>query len=125
MYEDQTYETILDRSLARVATDVDKREGSLVMNAIAPVSAEHANIYILLNGIIQNGYADTAIREYLVLRCKERGIIPYDATQAVLKGKFNMEVPIGSRFNLNELNYKAIAFIESVDGFFYYPFAWL
>lgn len=120
MYEDQTYETILDRSLARVATDVDKREGSLVMNAIAPVSAEHANIYILLDGIIQNGYADTAIREYLVLRCKERGIIPYDATKAVLKGKFNMEVPIGSRFNLNELNYAVIAAIgseeETVEG---------
>lgn len=120
MYEDQTYETILDRSLARVATDVDKREGSLVMNAIAPVSAEHANIYILLDGIIQNGYADTAIREYLVLRCKERGIIPYDATQAVLKGKFNMEVPIGSRFNLNELNYAVIAAIgteeEVIEG---------
>lgn len=27
MYEDQTYENILDRSLARVASDVDKREG--------------------------------------------------------------------------------------------------
>lgn len=115
MYEDQTYEKILDRSLARVATDVDKREGSLVMNAIAPVSAEHANIYILLDGIIQNGYADTAIREYLVLRCKERGIIPYDATQAVLKGKFNMEVPIGSRFNLNELNYVVIAAIGTEE----------
>lgn len=120
MYEDQTYEKILERSLERVATDVDKREGSLVMNAIAPVSAEHANIYILLDGIIQNGYADTAIREYLVLRCKERGIIPYGATQAVLKGKFNMEIPLGSRFNLNELNYKAVAFIENVDSFFYY-----
>lgn len=120
MYEDQTYEKILDRSLARVATDVDKREGSLIMNAIAPVSAEHANIYILLDGIIQNGYADTAIREYLVLRCKERGIIPHGATQAVLKGKFNMEIPLSSRFNLNELNYKAVAFIENVDGFFYY-----
>ena len=86
MYEDQTYEKILDRSLARVATDVDKREGSLVMNAIAPVSAEHANIYILLDGIIQNGYADTAIREYLVLRCKEHGIIPYGDTGGI-KGK--------------------------------------
>lgn len=120
MYEDQTYEKILDRSLARVTTDVDKGEGSLIMNAIAPVSAEHANIYILLEGIIQNGYADTAIREYLVLRCKERGIIPYEATQAILKGKFNMEIPLGSRFNLNELNYKAVAFIENVDSFFYY-----
>ena len=120
MYEDQTYENILDRTLARVATDVDKREGSLVMNAVAPVSAEHANIYILLDGIIRDGYADTAIREYLVMRCKERGIIPYEATQATLKGKFNMEIPIGSRFNLNELNYEAVAFIEELEGVYYY-----
>lgn len=122
MYEDQTYEIILDRSLARVATDVDKREGSLVMNAIAPVSAEHANIYILLDSIIRNGYADTAdVREYLVLRCRERGINPYEATQAVLKGKFNMEIPLGSRFSHDELNYEAVAFIEaSEDGFYYY-----
>ena len=40
MYDDQTYENILDRTLSRVASDVDKREGSLIMNAIAPVSAE-------------------------------------------------------------------------------------
>lgn len=120
MYEDQTYEKILERSLDRVATDVDKREGSVIMNAIAPVSAEHANIYILLDAIIQNGYADTAIRDYLILRCKERGIIPYGVTKAVLKGKFNMEIPIGARFNLDELNYVAIAFIESADGYHYY-----
>lgn len=122
MYEDQTYEIILDRSLARVATDVDKREGSLVMNSIAPVSAEHANIYILLDSIIRNGYADTAdVREYLVLRCRERGINPYEATQAVLKGKFNMEIPLGSRFSHDELNYEAVASIKaSDDGFYYY-----
>lgn len=120
MYEDQTYENILDRSLARVASDVDKREGSVIMNAIAPVSAEHADVYIQLGNIVNNGYADTAVREFLILRCKERGIIPYEATKATLKGKFNMEIPIGSRFNLNELNYVATAFIESADGYFYY-----
>lgn len=121
MYESQTYETILNRSIARVATDVDKREGSLVMNAIAPVSAEHANIYILLDSIIRNGYVDTAdIREYVVYRCKERGIYPYEATQATLKGKFNMEIPIGSRFSHDELNYTAKAFIEVAEGFYYY-----
>ena len=123
MYEDQTYEKILERSLARVGADVDKREGSLIMNAIAPVSAEHANIYILLDGIISNGYADTASREYLIRRCAERGITPHPATQAVLKGKFNMEIPIGSRFNLDELNYKAIEFIESKsegEALYYY-----
>jgi uncharacterized phage protein gp47/JayE len=120
MYEDQTYEEILERSLARVSTDVDKREGSVIMNAVAPVSAELANIFIMLDSIIQDGYADTATRQYLILRCKERGIIPYEATKAVLKGKFNKEIPIGSRFSLNELNYTAIAFIESADSFFYY-----
>ena len=120
MYESQTYERILNRALGFVATDVDKREGSLIMNAIAPVSAEHANIYILLDEIIRNGYADTAIREYLILRCKERGITPQSATKAVLKGKFNMEIPIGSRYNLNDLNYVASAFINNADGYFYY-----
>ncbi len=121
MYEDQTYENILARALSKVATNVDKREGSLVMNAIAPVSAEHANIYILLDSIIRNGYVDTAdIREYVVYRCKERGINPYKATQATLKGKFNVEIPIGSRFSLDELNYTATAFIEEAEGYYYY-----
>lgn len=120
MYENQTYEEILSRTLSRVATDIDKREGSVIMNAVAPVSMEHANIYVLLDNIIKNGYADTSIREYLVRRCKERGIFPYEATQAILKGKFNIEIPIGSRFSLGTLNYKSIAFIENVDGFFYY-----
>ena len=120
MYEDQTYEIILQRAIDRVSTDVDKREGSLVMNAVAPVSAEHANIYILLDSLIKDGYADTATRPYLIERCKERGIIPYVATQAVLKGKFNMEIPIGSRFSFDELNYIATEFIETVDGYSYY-----
>ena len=124
MYENQTYEVILQRALDRVSTDVDKREGSVIMNAIAPVSAEHTNLYIILDNVIKNGYADTAIREYLILRCKERGIVPSEATYAVLKGKFNMEIPIGSRFSLNELNYVAIEALEKgeddEEGYFYY-----
>mgnify|MGYP000814739606 CR=1 FL=1 len=31
MYEEQTFERILQRSLERVGVDVDKREGSLIM----------------------------------------------------------------------------------------------
>lgn len=121
MYENQTYEAILNRSIGRVATDVDKREGSLIMNAIAPVSAEHANLYIMLDSIIRNGYIDTAdIREYVVSRCLERGISPYEATRATLKGKFNVEIPLGSRFSHDELNYTAKEFIEEVGGYYYY-----
>ena len=121
MYENETYEEILDRTLERVATDVDKREGSLIMNAVASVSAEHANLYILLDSIIRNGYLDTTdIREYAVLRCRERGINPYEATPATLKGKFNIQIPIGSRFSHDELNYIAKEFIEEAEGSYYY-----
>lgn len=121
MYEDQTYENVLARALAKIATNVDKREGSLIMNAIAPISAEHANIYILLDSIIRNGYVDTAtIKDYVVYRCRERGINPYEATQAVLKGKFNMNIPVGSRFSHDELNYTAKEFMEEAGGYYYY-----
>ena len=121
MYKDQTYENILARALAKISTNVDKREGSLIMNAIAPVSAEHANIYIILDSIIRNGYVDTTdVREYVVYRCRERGITPYEATKATLKGKFNREIPLGSRFNHDDLNYIVKAFIEEADGYYYY-----
>lgn len=120
-YEDgNSYEEIMERSLAKVSTDVDKREGSVIWNAMAPTNEEIATLYILLDAIYENGFADTAEREYLILRCKERGITPEPATYAVLKGEFNMEIPIGNRFNLGDLNYVVIAFINSSDDKYYY-----
>lgn len=112
MFEDgNSYEEIVERSLARVDTNVDKREGSVVFNGVAPASDEIALIYTLLDSVYENGFADTAEREYLIQRCKERGIIPYPATYAVLKAEFNMEIPIGNRFNLDDLNYIITEFI--------------
>lgn len=112
MFEDgNSYEEIVERALARVDTNVDKREGSVVFNGVAPASDEIALIYTLLDSVYENGFADTAEREYLIQRCKERGIIPYPATYAVLKAEFNMEIPIGNRFNLDDLNYIITEFI--------------
>lgn len=120
-YEDgNSFEEIMERTLAKVSTDVDKREGSVIYNAMAPTNEEIANIFVLLDAIYENGFADTAEREYLILRCKERGITPEPATYAILKGDFNMEIPIGNRFNLGDLNYVNIAFIGSSDGRYYY-----
>ena len=42
MYENMTFENIMDRCLARVTSSVDKREGSIVYDAIAPAAAELA-----------------------------------------------------------------------------------
>ena len=67
-------------------------------------------LYIELDAILQEAYGDTASREFLIRRCKERGITPYEAAHAVLKGKFtpaNIDVT-GQRFNIGSVNYVVI-----------------
>ena len=90
MYEGLTYEQILQRMLDRAPLDVDKREGSIIYNAIAPVAAEVKQMQIELDVLLNETFADTASRQYLIKRAAERGIIPKKATHAVLKGEFNM-----------------------------------
>lgn len=116
MFEHMTYEVILQRMLDRVPNNIDKREGSIIYNALAPAAVELQNMYIELDWILNQSFADTAQREYLIKRCAERGIFPEEATKAILEGHFNIDIPIGSRFSLDNLNYRAIAKIS--DGVF-------
>ncbi len=107
MYEDITYEKILDRMLARVPDKFDKREGSVIWDTHSPTAIELQILYIELDRILREAYGDTASREFLILRCRERGIIPHEATKAVLKGVFvpaDIDVS-GQRFNIGALNY--------------------
>jgi uncharacterized phage protein gp47/JayE len=105
MYENLTYEVLLNRMLARVGTDVDKREGSFIYNALAPEAWELAQVYIAIDYIYNSTFADTAPREELIRRAKERGIIPEPATYAILKAAFDIDIEIGKRFSLDDLNY--------------------
>lgn len=101
-----TYEYILKRALSRISSNVDKRQGSVIFDAVAPACAELAQIYISLENVLEASFADTAPREYLILRAKETGIKPYDATFSVCRGIFNIEIPIGTRFNIDKINFK-------------------
>lgn len=107
MYENVTYEEILKRMLSRVPDKLDKREGSVIWDALSPAAIELQILYIELDAILREAYGDTASREFLVLRCRERGITPHKATKAVLKGVFvpsGLEMS-GKRFNIGEINY--------------------
>lgn len=117
MYESMTYEVILQRMIDRVHSsnpNLDTREGSIIFNALAPVAVELTNAYIELNFILDSTFADTAPRDYLVLRAAERGLAPHPPSYAILRGEFNVDVPIGARFSLaNEaLNYVVLSEIE-------------
>lgn len=113
MYENVTYEEILNRMLARIPPDLDKRQSSMIYTSLAAAAAELSGMYTELWAVMNEMFADTASREYLVKRAAERGLKPKSAAYAILKGEFNQEVPIGSRFSLDTLNYKAIERMES------------
>ena len=107
MFEGQTYEVILSRMLERVSNKFDKREGSVIFDTHSPTAIELQNLYLELDALIKEGYGDTASRDFLILRCRERGITPERETNAILKGEFtptNIEV-LGQRFNIGALNY--------------------
>ncbi len=109
MYESVTYEVILQRMLDRVSGKMDKREAAIIFDALSPAAVELQLMYIEFDIILQETFGDTASREYLIRRAKERGIIPYPATYAFLKGQFTpstLDISIGSRFNVDELNYE-------------------
>lgn len=75
--------------LDRVPDDIDKREGSLIYDALAPAAFELSLLYFELGYMMEDAFADTASRAYLIRRAAERGIFPDEATQAVLRGEFS------------------------------------
>lgn len=105
MYENVTFESILKRMLDRIPNTFDKREGSVIYDALATAAIEFQNMYIHNDTVLNESFADTQTREYLIKRCAERGIYVEEATPAIRQGEFNMDVSIGSRFSLNKLNY--------------------
>lgn len=109
MFEEQTFEAIMQRMLDRVPNNIDKREGSIIWNALAPAAAELAQMYIELDIIIRLAFANTATGEYLDRRAEEIGIYRKKAIPAKRRGLFYdsnnalMDVPIGSRFRIDDL----------------------
>ena len=107
MYENVTYEVILQRMLECVPDQFDKREGSVIWDTHSPTAIELQILYLELDTILREAFGDTASREFLILRCRERGISPYAATRAVLRGVFvpsGIDVT-GQRFNIGDINY--------------------
>lgn len=105
MFESKTYEALLSSALSRVSTAVDKREGSMVMNGVAPSMAELAQLYIGMDFVFTSTYLLTAPREYLIKRAADRNMSPHPAGSAVFRAVFNISVPEGTRFSCEDLNF--------------------
>lgn len=107
MFERIDFDYIMKRMLERVPSSMDTREGSIIYDALAPCAAELAILYIQLDNILDETFADTASREFLIRRAAERGIEPTKASYAELRAVFIPDTAqvIGQRFNLEDMNY--------------------
>ena len=111
MYEHITYEELVKRMISRALDsnkNLDSREGSILWLAEAPAAVELQNLYIALDNVLKETFADTASREYLILRARERGLSPIPASAAVLEMTITpavLRLKMGERFSIGDLNY--------------------
>ena len=106
--DEMTFDYIMNRMLESVPDTVDKREGSIIYDALAPAAAELVKCYMELDVVMDETFVDTASLQYLQLRCKERGVAIQGETAAVIEGVFtpsSVELTAGLRFNCDEVNY--------------------
>ena len=101
-----TFKYLMESALDNVPDSLDKREGSIIYDALAPACYELAEYYMELKKILENTFASTAGNEYLDLRAAEQGLERYAASYAVKRGDFLTPsgnpavIPIGSRFSV-------------------------
>ncbi len=118
-----SYDELMETKLSQVSDKRDKRQGSILFDALAPNAAETATFYTELKMLENRTYGDTAQGEDLTKRCAERGIIRKGATSAILLGRFTdrnskgIDIPLYSRFHLEELNYKVISKSDKVGQY--------
>lgn len=120
-----TYEYILTEALSKVPDNVDKREGSIIWDALSPCCYEAAKHILYLADIIEQTYIETANGLWLDGRVIEGGITRDPATYAKKLGVFKTQldepcqISIGQSFSTvgdTILNYTAVQVYTNEDG---------
>lgn len=120
-----TYEYILTEALSKVPDNVDKREGSIIWDALSPCCYEAAKHILYLADIIEQTYIETANGLWLDGRVIEGGITRDPATYAKKLGVFKTQldepcqISIGQSFSTvgdTILNYTAVQVYANENG---------
>lgn len=126
--EQYTYKYLMSWALSYVDDSLDKREGSIIYDALAPFCQVLAGFFMELRGFYQDTFAVTATGEALDNRAAEQGITRYPATYAIKLGYFAdgegtpMAVPMGARFSTvsetNPINYTVVDYYYGDNGLY-------
>ena len=124
--EERGFEYYLSKMMENVPDDIDKRQGAIMYDALAPAAMLMAQQSLSLSTIVKETYIKTADNEFLDYRAVERGTARQLATAAQVKAKFldsngisidNVE--IGDRFaSLGDtpIFYKVIKINDDLTG---------
>lgn len=111
MFEEKTFDNLLTDMLSYVSDrypELDTRAGSIIYTALAPMALELETAYHEMDMILEETFLETASKEYLVKHGNQLGLELNEATYGHFKGEFDVDVAIGSRFNLDAFNYSVI-----------------
>ena len=126
--EQYTYKYLMSWALSFVDDSLDKREGSIIYDALAPFCQVLSGFFMELRGFYQDTFAITAAGEALDNRAAEQGITRYSATYAIKLGYFAdgegtpMAVPMGARFSTvsetSPINYTVVDYYYGDNGLY-------
>lgn len=105
MYEDRTYDNIMDEMMSGFGSNVRTDEGSLAFNSCAKQAEQLEEFYGDLSELNDNILPDTMDDWHLIEYGRERNVQYRYATAPVVKAEFLQEIDIGERFTCNDYTY--------------------
>ncbi len=100
-----TYEEMLQGMMDRVPGNVDRREGSIIYDALAPCAYFLAQQSFQLEHFLDLVFPDTAVAEYLDRAIAAYGVVRKPATAAVRQMTTSGNVALGTRWGISTLIY--------------------
>lgn len=115
-FADRNYEALMEETLGLISDIYDKRDGSMIYNAVAALMFEMAMLYEgAFPFVFNETYIDTSSRAGLIRRASDRSLTPWPATNAIHYAVFSTNgstVPVGTRFSCEDLNYVVVAYAD-------------
>lgn len=117
MYDDKTFENIMDEMMDGFGQDVNTDESSLAYNACAKIAEKLEDVYADMNLLNDNMVPDTMDLDHLITYgSTQRGVDFEYATAPVVKAVFQQEIEIGQQFTCGDYTYTVI---ENIEGYAY------
>ncbi|MDR3345168.1 MAG: baseplate J/gp47 family protein [Oscillospiraceae bacterium] len=107
MFEDKTYENLLNQAIAAAPEGINTRQGEVFFDSVAPMCLLLARIYTDLSMIADDISLDTATGENLDLKAKDFGLTRTGAVTAkYIMNYTGTQPPIGARFLSESLYFR-------------------